>query len=178
MDLTIAEDRWNWVGVIETVSGIKADIFNMTDSMFDIEDIATSLSNICRYNGHLPHFYSVAEHSVLVADWLNDSGHDRKTILTGLLHDASEAYVGDMVRPLKRHQEYGVAHQRIEELIAEKISAKYGAHFPYPEAVHEADKQVYYWEVEHIRSGKVVGLHPRDAKDLFLHSFDEYYLTA
>lgn len=174
MNIDIAKDRWNWVGVIETVTGVRANILDLTHEMINLEDISTSLSHICRYNGHVPHFYSVAEHSVLVANWLEDNGHDPKTILTGLLHDASEAYVGDMVRPLKRHEEYGAAHQRAEEKIAEKISIKYGAHFPFPEPVHEADKQVYYWEVENIRTGKIIGLHPSDAKELFLHAYEQY----
>lgn len=174
MDTTIAEDRWNWVGVIETYTGIRADIFNMTDDMLDIDDIATSLSHICRYNGHLPHFYSVAEHSVYVAHKIEEWGYDKSAVLTGLLHDAAEAYVGDMVRPLKQHSDYGTAHQRAESVIAKKISKKFGGHYPHSDVVHEADKAVYMWEVENIRTGKVVGLQAKDAKELFLYTYNEY----
>lgn len=70
-------------------------------------DIAHSLSMQCRYNGHVQRFYSVAEHCVLMSDWILEyeplaSEIERRNLaLWALLHDAPEAYVGDMVRPLK-----------------------------------------------------------------------------
>lgn len=81
---------------ILTRSGRKFDLANPTADMVDPTDIAHSLSMQCRFNGHTRHFYSVAQHCVLVAD-LVPAEHQ----LAALLHDATEAYVGDLVRPLK-----------------------------------------------------------------------------
>jgi uncharacterized protein len=166
-------DRFQWVGTIETLSG---QAFNVTDpdpTTFDINDIATALSHICRYNGHVPFFYSVAEHSVRVADWLRDNGHDRTVQLTGLLHDASEAYVGDMVRPLKRLPDLGALHQQIETRVAELLHARYGGLYPHPEAIHVADRGVYDWEVINIRSGRLPGWNPVHAYMTWLDRYEE-----
>lgn len=165
------EDKYNWSGVLETASGIAFDVYNPTEEMVTLEDIARSLSLICRYNGHLPKFYSVAEHSVRVAWRLQSICSSTREQLGGLLHDAAEAYVGDMVRPLKRHGELGYHHSNLELGVMQVISNKFNIPFPLPKSVHEADKYLYYWEVENIRTGKYAGWDPDSAYDAFMRRF-------
>lgn len=172
--MSLPEDKFDWVGTIETVTGNAVNVIDFQPAMANMEDISHSLSMICRYNGHVPSFYSVAEHSVRVAFYLRDAGYSPEECLTGLLHDASEAYVGDMVRPLKRVPEFADTHQRLEARICEAIHSVHGGIYPHPEFVHEADRAIYEWEVEHIRTGKNMGWHPHDAKGRFRASYANF----
>jgi hypothetical protein len=87
---------------ITTVSGRKVWLDRMTVDDVRMCDIVHSLSMQCRYVGHSRRFYSVAEHSMLVA-WLamQDCPKDRYLEVCCLLHDAGEAYQGDQSRPMK-----------------------------------------------------------------------------
>jgi hypothetical protein len=67
----------------------------------ELVDIAHALSMQCRYAGHCLRFYSVAEHCVHVATWLMQQGYSADSALKGLLHDATEAYLVDVPRPVK-----------------------------------------------------------------------------
>ena len=90
--------RGNWARV---VSGGRFYPLDPRPEEIHIGDIAHALSNVGRFGGHTIRFYSVAQHSVLVSKLLGEAGHPPDTILRGLLHDAAEAYIGDMIRPLK-----------------------------------------------------------------------------
>lgn len=160
-------NKFEWVGSIETVTGREFNVVNPTLDMFHFEDVARSLSMICRYNGHVPSFYSVAEHSVRVAWQLKFWGYSLELQMTGLLHDAAEAYVGDMVRPLKRLALLGGLHKEMEDQVASLLHQKFGGIFPYPDAVHHADREVYNWEVKNIRTGLKTGWTPEHAYDAF-----------
>lgn len=168
-----------WVGAIRTVKGNPFNLLRPEPHMVDLEEIAHALSMQCRYNGHVPSFYSVAEHSVRVSVVLEDDGHSADVQMAGLLHDAAEAYCGDMVRPMKLVPELGIPFDEIEDGIATVVFAGLGHSNLYPlcEAVHAADKAVYSWEVENIRSGKRPGDTPSMARAAFIDRYEEL-LTA
>lgn len=100
------------------------------DEVF-IEDIAHGLANLCRFTGHCNSFYSVAEHSVIVSH-LVPTEH----ALTGLMHDATEAYVGDIGRPLKL---YLAGYKEIELRIWRAIADRYGLPHELPACIKLAD---------------------------------------
>jgi len=93
---------------VATVSGVYVDILSPDPASINIEDIAHALAHQARFNGHLPQFYSVAAHSVLVSHLI-----DPDLALAGLLHDAAEAYLGDIVSPLKRLLPDYLEHERV-----------------------------------------------------------------
>lgn len=89
---------------ILTATGIEVDLAAPHDAEIRVEDVAHALARVSRFGGHYPHedFFSVARHSLAVEAILAHEGAPYQTRLAGLLHDASEAYLGDVVRPLKR----------------------------------------------------------------------------
>lgn len=87
---------------IRTMSGGRFYPFNPRVEDVSIQDIAHALSNQCRFSGHVKEFYSVAQHSVHVADILKSEDQPIQVQLAGLLHDAGEAYMVDMPTPIKR----------------------------------------------------------------------------
>lgn len=113
-----------------------------------IEDIAHALSLQCRYAGHCLKFYSVAEHSVMLARWLTEMGESDETALTGLLHDATEAYLVDVPRPVKRSlHDYRLHEAALWKVVAER----YGLPEVMPAIVHEADDRIIADELVNLR---------------------------
>jgi hypothetical protein len=104
----------------------------------DVSDIAHALGMICRYGGHTRRFYSVAEHCVLLSEWCEEVA-DRPTALWALLHDATEAYVGDMVRPLKRMMPDYAA---MDDHLMRTICVRFGIPFECPPLVKEGDNRI------------------------------------
>lgn len=117
---------------IETVSGKRFYFLDPKPDMIDIEDIAHALSMNCRYTGHCSKFYSVAEHSVLVSHLLKGTGME----LAGLLHDASEAYIADIAKPVKMHLP---DYDQMEDKVLAAIFNKYGLEYPMHPAVKHCD---------------------------------------
>lgn len=86
---------------METNDGREINLLDPQPSAISIDSIANALSMQTRFNGHITRFYSVAEHSVLVSDLLLRGTGSYRLALAGLLHDASEAYMGDLISPVK-----------------------------------------------------------------------------
>lgn len=104
---------------IKVAAGHYVDLVNPDPSTIDIVSIASALSKICRFGGHCPIFYSVAEHCVHAARMAEDDGCSWDSTRAVLMHDAAEAYLGDMVKPLKvTLPQFGEAERRIENAIA------------------------------------------------------------
>lgn len=89
------------MSAIMTHSKIMFDPFCPKAEDIRIRDIAHALSLLCRANGHFPHFYSVGQHSLLCMREAEARGYSRRVQLGCLLHDASEAYLSDVTRPIK-----------------------------------------------------------------------------
>ena len=106
---------------IETYTGKRFHILEPTEDEIDILDIAHAEANQCRFTGHVKNFYSVAEHSYYVS-LLVPSCY----ALKALLHDASEAYISDLSRPLKHCTPLGTIYLDIEKKISDAIYAKFG----------------------------------------------------
>lgn len=94
----MTDRRGDW---IQCYSGIRFWPLDPRPEDVRIDDIAFALAHTNRFNGHCG-TYSVGEHSVRVSWLLGERGADRKLALAGLLHDAAEAYVSDLPRPLKQ----------------------------------------------------------------------------
>ena len=103
---------------ITTISGKHFDPIEPEEDLIDIKDIAHSLSLVCRGNGHVKHFYSVAQHSIACALEAKARGYSDMVFLACLLHDASEAYLSDVTRPVKKDLTYYLeVEDRLQHLI-------------------------------------------------------------
>lgn len=128
----------------ELSSGIAFRFDNPTLDMVQLHDIAWSLSRTCRYNGHTRRHYSVAEHCVVMADWVAKlPGSTARDVLTALHHDDAECVIGDLIRPVKdKVPDFKTIENRIDELIARK----FGTIFPLPAWLKEIDFRILHDE--------------------------------
>ena len=103
---------------ITTYTGKNFDPLDVDESLLDIKDIAHALSLMCRGNGHVQHFYSVAQHSLACAKEAKERGYSKEIILGCLFHDASEAYLSDVTRPIKKELTY---YLEVEDILQNTI---------------------------------------------------------
>lgn len=165
---------------IQTYTGLVMYPLDARPEEICIEDIAHALSNLCRFTGHCRMFYSVAEHSVRVSYAVPPVD-----ALWGLLHDATEAYLADMSRPMKRYAEFGIPYRAAESRLMTVIAARFGLNGPMPESVKHADTVLLMTEKRDLMHGcnkvwedtaepletKIAPCEPREAAAWFLDRF-------
>lgn len=173
-------------------TGRVVDLTKLSPDDIDIEVIAHSLSLQCRYMGHCAHHYSVAQHCVLVCDSITKAiGVESRASLAGLLHDASEAYLHDLVRAIKVGlRQEGSRWLELESSIQSMVYLKYGLHnhFQYHNLIKEWDNRVLRDEVDQLFKKSpewsdlvnkiapagvtIERMNPSKAKALFLERFE------
>lgn len=157
----------NQTGMIRTYSGLLVKPMRLNPEDIRIADIAQALSRICRFAGHVSGFLSVAEHSVEVSRLCPP-----ELRMDGLLHDASEAYLGDIPSPIKRLPEM-TGWRAGEERAHKAIAKRFGTKYPHPDPVTQADRDRLYVEIEDWRdTGR--GMLPNEACEYFLDTFVAY----
>jgi hypothetical protein len=149
-----------------------------------IVDIAHSLANQCRFAGHCLQFYSVAQHSVIVSRIC-----DSEDSLWGLLHDAAEAYLVDLPRPIKRFSALGARYKEVENAISLVVCERFRLPNAEPASVKKADNVALVTEMRDLMSRPpalweevrhndplvevIRPLSPQDAETEFLRRFAE-----
>lgn len=99
-------------------SGHRIDPLHIKEDDIHLEDIAHALSLICRGNGHIKYFYSVAQHSLNCAKEAQRRGYSKDVVLSCLFHDASETYMSDLITPIKKQmKEYQIIEDQLLETI-------------------------------------------------------------
>ncbi len=132
---------------ITTCSGIHFDPINPEKELLRLEDIAHSLSLICRANGHMAHFYSVGQHSIACAKEALAREFSPRVALGCLLHDASEAYLSDVTRPIKHEMtRYLEVEKRLQEMIWEYFIPGEMLSDEEQKQIFEIDDEMLVWE--------------------------------
>src|SRR3954466_10341620 len=110
---------------LQTVSGRWMNPFDPDPEQLDAGDIARALANQCRFGGHSRVFYSVAQHSVIVSRLVEERGGDAEDAFAALMHDATEAYLGDMPHPIKHRSPLGAAFKEAEDHLEQVLAQRF-----------------------------------------------------
>jgi uncharacterized protein len=124
---------------LQTVSGRWVNPFDPDPEQLDAGDIARALANQCRFGGHSRVFYSVAQHSVIVSELVEQRGGDAEDVFAALMHDASEAYLGDMPHPIKHRSPLGAAFKAAEDHLEAALRERFRIKADVPE-IKRADR--------------------------------------
>lgn len=183
---TMQNPTWGRGDWMQTYTGRQFYPLDAHAEDVDPIDIAHGISMQCRYNGHVKRFYSVAEHCVVMSEYLEGIGASANDSLYALLHDATESYVGDMVRPLKKHIPL---FSQIEDGVMVAIAERFGLDSAVmPDTVREADNRILLderaellgeataaWSVEDLTplGVQIKGWDPFVAKELYLMRLED-----
>lgn len=113
----------------------------------EIEDIAQSLSLQCRFNGHVKEFYSVGDHCLRVVSRVSPPNK-----FWGLMHEAAETYMSDIITPFKYHWRRRRFLKSMEERILKVVAEKYGLPWPIPREIKEVDRRIWATEQRDLRN--------------------------
>lgn len=130
----------NWIGLL---SGARMDYDNPEESDVTLDDLASALSNICRFSGHLPCFYSVAQHLVNTSRIV-----PVEFAFDALMHDTAEAFTNDLPTPLKWSLPI---FKELEVKIESAMSRRFGFNYPYVPEVKLADTQMLLLEKKYVK---------------------------
>ena len=134
---------------ITTYSGIRMNPVQPGAEEIDIRDIAHALSLVCRGGGHVTHFYSVAQHCLVCAEEARLRGCSMRVQLGALLHDGSEAYMSDLVRPVKEQiPQYRIIENRLIDTIWEAFIPGEPLTEEERRAIKEIDDDVMSWDMK------------------------------
>lgn len=119
---------------VQTYTGRRFYFLEPRPQDIDLADIAWALAHLCRYNGHVQRFYSVAEHSLILSALV-----PAHLAAAALMHDAAEAYLGDVTRPLKQLlPDFAALDRRVSVAIA----GRFGLSYPWHEAIKAGDMRL------------------------------------
>ncbi len=139
----ITQEQYTESKTISTFSGNRIDVFKLDPDLFTIEDIAHGLSQHPRFAGQLPDHYSVAQHSI---NCFFEAPEAYK--LEALMHDASEAFTGDIAKPIKHRLPDFVA---LEDYIMRVLSKKFGFTYPKSTVVKKLDQSIGLREYKRLK---------------------------
>lgn len=153
--------------MIRTFSGIYIDVLDPKPYQIKIIDIAHALSQSPRFGGHLPYFYSVAQHSIFCADSV-----DRPFKLEALLHDATEAYLTDIPSPIKSRLP---SYIDLENNLGKVIAERFGLGWPISPEVKAIDRYALEFEYEYIfKNEKGRAMDMQAIAQLFINKYFDY----
>lgn len=152
---------------IRTATGLYFDFQVMDPKTICIEDIAHALANIPRFTGHTPFFYSVGQHSIMASAFAPEP-----LKLEALLHDATEAYMMDIAKPLKQLLP---DYQEMELKLQKAIALRFNLPEVFNPCIKEIDEKLLYDEWFTVVNQQINMAWPREiVVEVFLKTYEKF----